>query len=83
MKVGDCVTIKPQTFGNGADRPDDHHHTAKSIKPPAPPLPGTVTFCHQSGRWYQVTFDCGSKECFFVDVEPEDLPREYPIKYGL
>lgn len=76
MNVGDRVMIKPQTFGNGADRPDDHHHTAKAIKPPAPPLPGTVTFINARRRWYQVTFDIGIRECFFVDVEPTPKERE-------
>ena len=75
MKVGDRVALRPQTFGNGVDRPDDHHHTAKAIKPPAPPLPGTVTYCHPSGRWYQVTFDNGIRECFFAAVEPTQIER--------
>ena len=82
MKVGDRITIKPQTFGNGADRPDDHHHTALAIKPPAPPLPGTVTFINARRRWYQVTFDCGIKECFFVDVPPEKLKPVCSVKRG-
>ena len=31
---------------------------------------GVVTYIHPSGRWYQVTFDNGVKECFFIPVEP-------------
>ena len=33
-------------------------------------MPGTVTYIHPSGRWYQVSFDVGIKECFFVEPEP-------------
>ena len=81
VTVGDRVALRPQTFGNGFDRPDEHNHTAKAIKPPAPPLPGTVTYCHPSGRWYQVTFDCGIKEWFFMDVEPTPLIKDAKLHY--
>ncbi len=81
MNIGDRVMIRPETFGNGVDRPDTHNHTAKAIKPPPPPLPGTVTFCHPSGRWYQVTFDNGIKEWFFFDVEPTPLIPDAKLHY--
>lgn len=32
-------------------------------------------------RWYQVTFDCGIKECFFVDVEPTPLIKDAKLHY--
>ena len=64
MNIGDRVMIKPETFGNGFDRPDTHNHTAKSVRPPVPPMPGEVTYINRKRRWFQVTFDIGIKECF-------------------
>lgn len=71
-KVGDRVHIKPDTFGQGVDKPGANaNHTTHALRPePTYPLPGTVTYVHPRGRWYQVTFDVGVKECFFYDVEP-------------
>jgi len=82
MKVGDRVKMRPETFGNDADRPDVHNHTSKALWSAAPPIPGTVTYCHPSGRWYQVTFDNGIKECFFVDVEPTPLAQDRGRHHG-
>ena len=67
VRLGDRVRIVPVTFGAGADRPGEKGKHAELIKRAVKPLPGTVTYVHPSGRWYQVTFDgCKIKECFFT-----------------
>jgi hypothetical protein len=76
MNIGDRVSIVPQTFGNGTDKPGDAAlHARLDYEKRVEPQPGTVTYIHPSGRWYQVTFDVGIKECFFVDVEPVQLAK--------
>lgn len=73
-KIGDRVSMIPQTFGTGIEKPGDGaSHTKAELKKNIEPLPGTVTFV--SKRWYQVTFDCGVKECFFREVDPAPLER--------
>lgn len=81
MTVGDRIMIRPQTFGAGVDRPGENaKHTALILRPKAPVMwPGTVTYIHPSGRWYQVTFDNGLKECFFIDAEPTPMIPERAI----
>lgn len=76
--VGDRVRMTPQTFGAGTDRPGEtaKKHIDWIQREPVPPLPGTVTYVHPSGRWYQVTFDVGIKECFFVDPDPTPILRD-------
>ena len=77
MNVGDRVRVIPSTFGMGVDKPGETaSHTRSDYNHKPKPLPGTVTYIHPSGRWYQVTFDNGVKECFFVDVEPTPKERE-------
>jgi len=77
MKVGDRIMIQPETFG-----PDMAISKSRGVCSARPEYSGTVTYIHPSGRWYQVTFDNGVKECFFVDVEPEKLKPVRPIKWG-
>lgn len=82
-KAGDRVSLIPLTFGAGFDKPGEGAtHTKKVLKNEIKPLPGTVTYVHPKGRWYQVTFDCGIKECFFVDVKPTPLIRDKVIHHG-
>lgn len=71
--LGDRVRLVPQTFGAGVDRPgySRNHAVLVDKRTPVKPLPGTVTYVHPTHRWYQVTFDCGLKECFFQDVDKE------------
>ena len=62
--VGDRIRIVPETFGNstlGTPKKGQGVHEAKRTA-----YPGTVTYVHPRGRWFQVTFDAaGIKECFF------------------
>ena len=75
-KVGERVSMIPQTFGTGVDKPGEGMgHTKNELKREIRPLAGTVTFVHPRGRWYQVTFDIGIRECFFYDVEPTPKAR--------
>lgn len=63
-QVGDRIRVVPQTFGNqlvlgipkNGQGVDERRREA---------FPGTVTYVHPTGRWFQVTFDIGIKECFF------------------
>ena len=65
MKIGDRVWMVPETFGQKVD-----DRSKARITPETGIFQsGTVTYIHPSGRWYQVTFDCGLKECFFAAPE--------------
>lgn len=77
MKVGDRIKIQPDTFG-----PELKVEKDKGFCRARPAYPGTVTYIHPSGRWYQVKFDNGVKECFFFDVEPVKEKKPHPIHYG-
>ena len=77
MQIGDRIMIQPDTFG-----PDLKVETDKGFCRARPAYPGTVTYMHPSGRWYQVTFDNGVKECFFCDAEPTPLIRERKAHKG-
>jgi hypothetical protein len=80
VQIGDRVSIIPTTFGVGIDKPGDNStHTIKSLRKNIKPQAGTVTFI--SSRWYQVTFDCGVKECFFFDVRPTPLIKDKAQHY--
>lgn len=70
MNIGDRIMIQPQTFG-----PDMAISKSRGVCAARPAYPGTVTFIHPSGRWYQVTFDNGIRECFFAAVEPTQIER--------
>lgn len=70
MQVGDRVKVRPETFG-----PDMAISTAGKVINTRPLYPGRVTFISRKG-WYQVTFDNGVKECFFLDVEPTPLIKD-------
>ena len=77
MKVGDRIMIQPETFG-----PDMAISKSRGVCSVRPEYPGAVTYIHPSGRWYQVTFDNGIKECFFVDVEPTPLAQDRGLHHG-
>ena len=82
-KLGDRVSMIPQTFGTGIEKPGESaSHTKAELKKNIKPLPGTVTFVNK--RWYQVTFDCGISECFFkpVSEQPEREKRNRSRLYG-
>lgn len=64
IRLGDRVRMIPETFGSGLAE-----KKAKGFIELRPVQNGTVTYIHPSDRWYQVTFDCGIKECYFCDVE--------------
>lgn len=75
--VGQRVRMTPETFGAGVDRPGENaKHTVLALRPQMTRWPGTVTYIHPSGRWYQVTFDNGLKECFFIDPEPTPILKD-------
>lgn len=74
MNIGDRIMIQPETFG-----PDTAISKSRGVCSSRPAYPGTVTYIHPSGRWYQVTFDNGIRECFFFDVEPTPLVREWKL----
>lgn len=76
MKIGDRIMAQPDTFG-----PDLKVENDKGFCKARPAYPSTVTYIHPSGRWYQVTFDNGIRECFFVDVEPTPLIRDAKLHY--
>lgn len=61
VKVGDRVMKQPLTFGSDQAIAQD-----KGIIHSRKAYPGTVTYVHPSGRWYNVTFDNGLKESFFI-----------------
>ena len=69
MKIGDRIMAQPDTFG-----PDLKVENDKGFCKARPAYPGTVTYINV--RWYQVTFDCGIKECFFFDVEPSAMEKD-------
>ena len=77
MKVGDRIKIQPDTFG-----PDLKVEKDKGFCKMRPSYPGTVTYIHHSGRWYQVTFDNGVAECFFCEIAPEPVVREHKAHKG-
>lgn len=59
--VGDRIRVVPETFGNWAAA-----GVESRTKEARKPYPGTVTYVHPRGWWFQVTFDgSGIKECFF------------------
>lgn len=70
MKVGDRVMMQPETFG-----PDMAISKSRGVCSARPEYPGTVTYISRQG-WYQVTFDNGLKECFFLGVEPTPLIKD-------
>lgn len=74
MNIGDRIMIQPETFG--PDMAISKTHIGGAVRPE---YPGTVTYIHPAGRWYQVTFDNGIKECFFFDVEPTPKKREWKL----
>lgn len=71
MKIGDRIMAQPDTFG-----PDLKVENDKGFCKARPAYPGTVTYINHHRRWYQVTFDCGIKECFFFDVEPAAVEKD-------
>jgi hypothetical protein len=73
MQVGDRIMAQPDTFV-----PDMAISKSRGVCSVRPEYPGAVTYIHPSGRWYQVTFDNGIKECFFIDPEPEEVKRGRP-----
>ena len=71
MRIGERISIQPDTFGSDLKLEKDRGF-CKMRKS----YPGTVTYIHRSGRWYQVTFDNGIKECFFCNTEQGTQPRK-------
>ncbi len=65
MKVGDRIMIQPQTFG-----PDAAISKVFGARKIRPAYPGTITYIHPRRGWYQVTFDNGIKECYFIEPGP-------------
>lgn len=76
MNVGDRIMIQPQTFG--PDAAISKVYGARNVRPD---YPGTITYISRRG-WYQVTFDNGVKECYFIEPEPEPEHRGRPQKWG-
>lgn len=70
--LGERVAEFPETFGNmSLGLPKDMR--GQTLTERRRTYPGTVTYVHPTGRWYQVTFDAaGIKECFFVGTPPQN-----------